>query len=280
MNNTLIKVFEEAKRKFNTNNTAVLYELLFYVSKKVKNLDQFNQNRNNVIDFDKNEYFKLLKQYFINNKPLTSIVNSCKFMGVNIKVVRGVLTPRNETELLVENAINLLKKDKSLIKGIDFCSGSGNIALAIKKHCPWIEMHALDINNKAINNIKQNAKLNNLEIKIHKADLFKFLNLTKLKFDFIISNPPYVEKDHLDPKMLQFEDKRNFVYGQNSTIFYKKILKKHKKILNEKFLIFFEIGFNQKKTLISLALENNLTNFYFIKDYAKNDRILIIKSKK
>jgi release factor glutamine methyltransferase len=133
---TFIELINYAHNKYKTKNNLVIFELIYWLSKKVKSKEDFVRYRNTCIDFAKTIFNKLLNDYFIKQKPLSQITNTTKFYGLTIKVNHQIFEPRSETEDLVELTIKTLKNNKRLISGADLCCGTGCIGIAIKKHCP------------------------------------------------------------------------------------------------------------------------------------------------
>ena len=135
--------------------------------------------------------------------PVEKIFNKAYFYGIEFYVDNNVLTPRSETELLVDKSLEIIKQKKGQIKVLDLCTGSGAIACAVKKNSEAI-VDAVDISSKAIKIAKKNAKNLNLGINIFKSDMFSSVNEI---YDLIISNPPYIETEVC--KTLESEVKDN-----------------------------------------------------------------------
>src|SRR5206468_3202823 len=134
-----------------------------------------------------------------------------------------VLIPRPETEELVESVVAELKHEKHTV--LDVGTGSGCIAIALKKKLPDLETYALDISTKALNIAKKNAAINNTEIQFLAADILNFDSKRNVaKFDVIVSNPPYVkasESQEMLPNVLLYEPKAAlFVPDNDALIFY------------------------------------------------------------
>jgi release factor glutamine methyltransferase len=198
-------------------------------------------------------------------------------LGLNLKVERGILAPRNETEIVTQKAIALLTSSSINRHPIvyDLCCGTGNMGLAIKKYLPQARVTCVDINPLAIRNTNINAKRNNLKIKTITGDFYEAI---KEKVDCIICNPPYVNEKELDKHMLHYEDKISFTNAKNDLYFYKKIISNYEKIMNNNFLIVFEIGHKQKTRLKAILKKYQLEKYSkFYKDYNQKDRILIIQ---
>jgi len=184
-----------------------------------------------------------------NGEPVQYIVGDVDFYGNTIKVDKRVLIPRFETEGLCEIALNYLTNTN--LNVIDLGTGSGCIPITLKKKFPNINMDAVDISTDALELAKENAKLNNVEINFYERDM---LNPTGKKYDLIISNPPYLPHDgevmdivkNNEPHMALFAD-------NNGYYFYEGILKNYKDYLNDKYVILFEIGYNQGEKICELA---------------------------
>ena len=195
---------------------------------------------------DLNETLELLKEDY----PIQYLIGFVDFYDCMIKVNENVLIPRYETEYLVEKAIQRLK-NKNITSGIDLCTGSGCIAIALKKHLD-INIDACDISKDALELAEDNAKENKIDINFFQKDILNeeiFGN-----YDFIISNPPYVkEREYTSPET-KYEPSIALYAKDEGLEFYKRILDLSKQILNKKGIIIFEIG---------STLGNN------IKEYAK-----------
>jgi release factor glutamine methyltransferase len=195
---TFLQAVRQAKTKYHTDNQVVIFTILFKLSKHVKNTLQFTNLRNQPIDFNFQTFCKQLCDYFAKQKPLSQIVGYTKFCHLRIDVFKNIFEPRSETELITEDIIKYLNKHKKMRLGVDLCCGSGCMGITVKKHCPQTNIICVDINPKAILNTKHNAKLNNVKIKTIIGDFYQTLIDKKLKVDFIICNPPYVDKKDLN----------------------------------------------------------------------------------
>ena len=182
--------------------------------------------------------------------PIQYLIGFVDFYHCKIYVNENVLIPRYETEYLIEKTIKTLQK-KNIKSGIDLCCGSGCIAIALKKQLN-IQIDACDISNKALELAMKNAKENNVTINFFQKDI---LNKTiKGKYDFIISNPPYVKRDEYTSIETKFEP-QIALYANNSGLeFYERILKLSKDILNENGIIIFEIGSTLGNEIKNIAL--------------------------
>lgn len=203
------------------------------------------------------------------------IVGNVNFYGYDLKVNKNVLIPRFETEELVEKTINLAKKYNFFNpKILDIGTGSGAIAIALYKNLSK-DVTALDVSKEALDVSKENALLNDADIKFVHSDIFSNVDN---KFDIIISNPPYIdENDDIEDIVLNNEPKEALFAPNNGLYFYEEIIKNSNKYLNDKFLIVFEIGMTQGRAITELA-KKYFPNAKIIceKDLSKKDRFVFI----
>ena len=208
------------------------------------------------------------------SKPLQYVIGETEFYGYRFLVNESVLIPRPETEYLVEK---IIAEIGSCNRILDIGTGSGAIAITLKKELPHLMVTAVDISTMALQVAKENAKLNQVEVEFVESDLFANLNK---KFDVIVSNPPYIPKmeyDALDKEILEYEPKSALLAEEDGLYFYRKILSESKSYLNEKGRIYFEIGYNQSDRIKKIAENNGFTEIETVKDLNGFDRIMIIK---
>lgn len=214
---------------------------------------------------------------FNNNEPVQYIIGNVNFYGNMIKVNKNVLIPRFETEELVEKTIKKINnKFNKKINILDLCTGSGCIAITLKKELDC-NVTASDISNDALEVAEENIKLNNTDINLISSNLFKKINN---KFDCIISNPPYISYDEEIDAIVKNNEPSIALYASNNGLyFYEEILKNIKKYLNDEFIIAFEIGYKQGKELIKITNKYlNDINISVEKDLQGRDRFLFIES--
>lgn len=208
-----------------------------------------------------------------NNVPVDKIFKKAYFFGYEFMVDENVLSPRPESEILVEKAIEYIKSN-NYQTCLDLCTGSGCLAIATKLNCE-IDMMASDISMKALSVAKQNAKKLSAEIKFVRSDMFEKI---EEKFDLIISNPPYIDTDEvktLDKEVLDNDPYIALDGGDFGLKFYNIIHNNLRKHLNDNGMIIMEIGDDQKDLIISLFNDFNLVES--IQDLSGNDRVLIFK---
>ena len=175
-------------------------------------------------------------------EPIQYVIKKEFFYNYILKVTEDVLIPRPETEELVSNIINIEKTNKKL-KILEIGTGSGCIAITLKKNLITPSVTSLDISKKAIEIAKENASLLKIDINFLCKDFFHFS--TKEKFDVIVSNPPYIplkDKKFVDSLVYKNEPHKALFVENDPLIFYKKILNFSTNYLNKKGRVYFEIN--------------------------------------
>lgn len=210
-----------------------------------------------------------------NGEPVQYIIGNVDFYGNKIEVNKNVLIPRFETEELVLNTINFIKEYfHGPIKVLDIGTGSGAIAISIKKEING-EVYATDISKEALEVAKENAKRNKVDILFTETNLYDGI---KEKFDVVVSNPPYIRYDEEIDEIVKNNEPHIALYADNNGLYYyEEILKNIKTILNEKYLIAFEIGKDQGNAINELK-EKYLpeANIILKKDLEGRDRMIFI----
>jgi len=214
--------------------------------------------------------------------PLAYIFGKTEFYGLPFYVNEHVLIPRQETEELTELVINE-NKNNSKSNLLDIGTGSGCIAIAIKKNIPSLQISALDISKKALDVAKKNADENNCEIEFIEADIFNYQS-NKL-YNCIVSNPPYITKEEteiMDEHVLLYEPHSALFVNNNDPLqFYKTIIKFSQFNLITNGKIFFECNSQFANVVVSLLCQNNFINVELKNDLCGNPRIVCgIKSDK
>ena len=209
--------------------------------------------------------------------PLQYIINKQNFYGLDFYVDESVLIPRYDTENIVDRIVKDCKENKCL-SVLDLCTGSGCIAVSLKKS-GFERVYAADVSDKALAVAKYNAKLNDADIIFLQGDLYE--NFPKeIRFDIIVSNPPYISTDEiarLEKQVREFEPKLALDGGRDGLDFYKKIINLSKDFLNNKGRLYLEIGYDQSKDVVDLAKKEGYDNIVIIKDLSGRDRGISMK---
>jgi release factor glutamine methyltransferase len=188
---------------------------------------------------------KSVLEDLLTEKPLQYILGEVPFRKLNLKVNSSVLIPRPETEELVGWILEDYTKLNHKVELIDLGTGSGCIALSLKKEQSFFSVYALDIDQPILDLVQQNAEENKLEINCIKGDINDLQKL-KLKVEVIVSNPPYItpkEKEEIKNNVLNFEPYQAlFVPQDNPLLYYQKILEYAEESLQSKGRIYFEIN--------------------------------------
>ena len=237
-------------------------------------LNKFILDMDNEFEPDKDLEAKYLSRIEKRKKhiPLQYIINKQNFYGLDFYVNESVLIPRYDTENIVDRIVKDCKENKCL-SVLDLCTGSGCIAVSLKKN-GFEKVYAADISDKALAVAKHNAKLNNADIIFLQSDLYE--NFPKeIRFDIIVSNPPYISTDkiaELETQVKDFEPKLALDGGKDGLDFYKKILKLSKDFINKSGRLYLEIGYDQAKEVVDLAKKEGYYNIQIIKDLSGRDR--------
>ena len=230
---------------------------------------------------NQDKYFSLIEKHIKEDVPLSHLVGFEYFYDRKYKVTKDVLSPRMETEELIYKVIEYVKaSNKNKFKILDLCTGSGIIAITLKKELNQlsIDVAASDISEEAIEVAKENAQSHNATIKFIKSDIF---NNIDDKFDIIVSNPPYIDrKDEvtMQDNVLKYDPHLALFAEEEGMYFYRKIIEQAKDYLNENGVMFFEIGYDQKDKIIKLADMNGYSAEVY-RDINGRDRMAFLVRK-
>lgn len=212
----------------------------------------------------------------LGHMPIQYILNKAYFCGLPLYVNENVLIPRFDTEVLVEEVLKISKKDKSK-RILDICTGSGAIAIALKKLGGFERVDALDISDKALEVAKRNANELDLDINFLKSDMFSSLTCEN-KYDIIVSNPPYIQSDVVDTlesEVKDFEPRLALDGDVDGMKFYKIIAENYEDYLADNGVLALEIGYDEADDIRALFEGKNIV---IKKDLANLDRVAIIYS--
>jgi release factor glutamine methyltransferase len=235
-------------------------------------------NESSIVEFV--HTLKRLRNY----EPLQYIFEKAWFRGLELKVNQHVLIPRPETEELVEEIITSSKSINNP-RILDLCTGSGCIAIALKKEIPLADVTGIEVSEDALYVARENALLNNCEVRFLKQDVLEWnIDSSKDQYDIIVSNPPYIpyeEANEMQKNVLAFEPGLAlFVKDDDPLLFYRVIATHALKLLKPHGSLFFELnerfGKETKDLIISLGYED----IQLIKDINGKDRMLRAKKER
>ncbi len=227
------------------------------------------------------ERFKTILSQLKNHKPIQYILGHTEFYGLKIRLNEHVLIPRPETEELVEEILQAID-GKSELNILDIGTGSGCIAIALKKHLPEANISAIDISDEALLIAKTNAILNHTKINFLQGDILNTESgkqNPKYRIDIIVSNPPYVrisEKEKMSKNVLDYEPHiALFVEDKNPLLFYNSIADFALKNLSANGKLYFEINEALGSDVKKLLEEKGFKNVEVKKDMSGKDRIAV-----
>ena len=221
-----------------------------------------------------------MEEYY-QGKPIQYIKGVENFFGRDFKVNEDVLIPRYETEELVENILYRIDDYFAEYQSITLCdvgTGSGAIATSLALEEPRLKVFATDISLKAVTVAKDNAKNLGANIEFMVGDMLEPLLENEIKVDIFVSNPPYIPQEQEIEAMVKDNDPHVALFGGNDGLyFYRKIFQGVEPLLQERALLAFEMGFDQRE-LMEAALQEYFPNdpHEIIKDINGKDRMLFI----
>lgn len=226
------------------------------------------------------------------NTPLQYLTGQAGFMSLTFSVSPAVLIPRQDTEILVEKCIDLVKekleettglretgnKADNWVKVLDMCTGSGCIAVSMASYCPECGLVACDISSDALKVAEINRDRNHVKdrVELRRGNLFEVLKAGEF-FDIIVSNPPYIETDtiaQLQKEVRNYEPGMALDGGRDGLDFYRAITAAAPGYLKERGYLAFEIGYNQSERVCEL-MRRDFDHIEVIKDLGGNDRVVI-----
>ena len=254
--------------------------LLMYILDESPHL--FSNNLSEQISKEiEDKYFSLIEKHIKEDVPLSHLVGFEYFYDRKYKVTKDVLSPRMETEELIYKVIEYVKaSNKNKFKILDLCTGSGIIAITLKKELEKVSVDVIasDISEEALEIAKENSQSHDATIKFIKSDIFNHIND---RFDIIVSNPPYIDrKDEVTMKdnVLKYDPHLALFAEEEGMYFYRKIIEQANDYLNENGVIFFEIGYDQKDKIIKLADMNGFSAEVY-RDINGRDRMAFLVRK-
>ncbi|TDT68047.1 release factor glutamine methyltransferase [Hypnocyclicus thermotrophus] len=268
----------EYLKKYDIKNAKLEVELIFSHILKINRM-LLSLNFNKKISKENLDKIKILLKKRAKEKiPIQYLLGFEEFYGYKFIVNKNVLIPRPETELLVEECINLLK-DITEPKILDIGCGSGAISITLAKELPNSKVIGIDISKEALIVAEENCILNNCEnLKFIKSNIFE--NIKYKSFDLIVSNPPYIpnyEYKELQPEVKLHEPKLALVAENNGYYFYDKISSEARTHLKNGGLLAFEMGYNQSEKIKSFLKRDKYKNIKIKNDYNNIPRMIFAK---
>jgi len=241
-----------------------------------KNRKYLILNSNEELKKENIKLFDYLVKRRKKGEPIAYLINKKEFWKQNFYINQNVLIPRPDTETLVEETLKLFNVNSKL-NMLDIGTGSGCILLSILKERRNFFGTGIDISKKAINVARFNAKMHQLSnrVKFYNSDVDKFLIG---KYDLVVSNPPYIKQQdlkYLEVDVKGFEPKLALDGGKDGFSKITKVISKTSTLLKRNGRFILEIGFGQKKKILSILKQNNFFINKVVKDYGKNDRCVI-----
>lgn len=222
------------------------------------------------------QFQKDFKRY-LNGEPVQYILNSASFYGLEFYVDQSVLIPRPETEELVQLAEQVAQKEK-VEKVLDICTGSGAIAIALKKRFPSLSVTASDISKEALFIAKKNSEILETEIEYVETDLVTLFLEEKRTFDVILANPPYIaeaERAEMSDYVLKNEPDLALFAENDGLAIYERLAIDLPYLVNETFWIGLEIGYAQGEAVQKLFQKSfPQAEVVIHKDMNKKDRMI------
>lgn len=263
--------------KNGVEESKLIGEIIFSHILKVDRMMLFTKYK----DVVEEEYLKRIRKYIQKigkeKLPLQYLLNEQQFYGRNFYVNKGVLIPRQDTEILVENAINIVKENGiEKCKILDIGAGSGVIGLTMALEIKDSKVMGVDISERALEIANKNKELLNVEnIRFFKSNLFE--NVEYKNFDLIVSNPPYIDENEVDMMSLDtlIYEPMEALFAENEGLyFYYEISKKGYEYIRENGYLLFEIGYKQGEIVKKIMENIGYKNVEIVKDLQGLDRVV------
>lgn len=247
---------------------------------KVLNVDKVFIMTNRDFDLNQkqeNEFSRLI-QLRESKMPIKYILGECEFMGMNLIVKPGVLIPRPDTEILVEEVIKHIN-EKAYTEICDVCSGSGAIGLAIAEFVKDAVVTLYDISEETLAVAKLNIEKFDLasRVNVERSDLLQSAIQQNKKFQVVVSNPPYIREEVISTLMEDVKNYEPYIAlsgGKDGLDFYRRITKQSLLVLEKGGLLAFEIGYDQREEVQDILLKSGFNTIECFSDLSGNDRVV------
>lgn len=236
-------------------------------------------NLNKELSAEQEDNFLGLINDRLSGRPVAYIIENREFMGLDFYVKEGVLIPRPDTEPLVEEVIELCK-EKGDVSILDIGTGSGAITVSLAKYIEKSKVTSFDISEIPLEVGKKNAISNGVDSKIEfiQSDLFTAIKNRDIKFDVIVSNPPYIPKKDIETLHTQVKDYEPYNAlegGEDGLDFYRDITEQGKIYLVDGGILAYEVGHDQAEDVKSIMEHHGYSNIYTKTDLQGIDRVVI-----
>ena len=275
---TIREIINEYKDKF--ENVQDIYSIIKYVT-EMDNI-QISLYKDLLLPEDfKTKIIYYLDKIINDNYPVQYITNSQAFFNEVYYVDENVLIPRQDTEILVEKAIDYIRNE-GIKDAIDLCTGSGAIGISVARNSDIEKVTLIDISEDALDVAYRNIEDNSMEDKVTvlQSNLLEEVIKNQVKTDMILSNPPYIKSEDiasLDANV-KYEPALALDGGVTGMDFYEKIVEQAKYVLNNNGLLIFEIGYDELEQMKELIAKNKeYTMLESVKDYGGNDRVVVCR---
>ncbi|HZY10287.1 MAG TPA: peptide chain release factor N(5)-glutamine methyltransferase [Bacteroidota bacterium] len=240
-----------------------------------------HRDPNKSISSNESAQFKDYIERRCSREPVQYILGECEFMGLRFRVDPRVLIPRPETEILVQEVIDITKSQPIEIKNIlDIGTGSGNIAISLAKFLPNCRINAIDVSYDALEMAWSNIRMHEVQHQVnlmHADFLGDDVRLLDGEYDVIVSNPPYisrVEFQKLEPEISSFEPAIATTDNSDGLTFFRAIAQKAQSLIQPEGFVFVEMAYGQKKAVEEIFQLSGFDEIGVISDYNKIERVL------
>lgn len=278
---TVKQLIKQAESRLDDNNKDVNVAKVLFYHLANKEPHELYLMYDEEVDKDLEKQFLMVMEEYYNGRPIQYIKGMETFFGRDFKVNEDVLIPRYETEELVENILYRIDDYFPGYKNITLCdvgTGSGAIAISLALEEPKLKVYATDISDLALTVARENADNLKANVEFLAGDMLQPLIEKNLKVDIFVSNPPYIPQEQEIEAVVKDNEPHVALFGGNDGLyFYRKIFEGVNELLNERALLAFEMGFDQRE-LMEEAVHKYFPNdpYEIIKDINGKDRMLFI----
>lgn len=232
-------------------------------------------------DIQAKKLFEYIDKVIYDKMPPQYVISKVYIYNEEYFVTEDVLIPRQDTEVLIEKAVEYINKH-NLKKCLDMCTGSGAVGISVAKNSKIEKVDLVDVSKKALEVAKRNIQNNMADKKVlvKYSNLFENLMTSKDKYDIIVSNPPYIKSMEIE-KLSDYVKKEPLIAldgGDTGLAFYEKITERARNFLNDNGFLMFEIGYDQMEELTKIFEKYpEYEILEKVKDYNLMDRVIICR---